>query len=607
MASHYFQIIKRVLATSVIIGLGGFASAEPMHGIAMYGEPALPADYTALPYVNPDAPKGGTYVQSEVGSFDSMHPFILKGRAPYGFRAFSFDTMLGRSYDEPFTLYGLLAETVETGPNREWVEFTLRPEARFHDGSPVTVEDVIWSYQTLGTLGHPLYHGAWKKVASIEPVGERGVRITFNVADNELPLLMGLRPVLKKADWEGLDFEESSMRVPIGSGPYIVENVDPGRSITLKRNPDYWGRDLPFNRGQHNFDELRYEWFGDGDVAFEAFRAGELSSNREFNVVKWNTSYDFPAVQSGEVVKRLIPHQRPSGMKGLVMNTRREIFKDWRVREAMILAFNYEFISEKLNDAGDPRICSYFCNSELGMKVGAPAEGATKALLTPFAADLPPGALEGYTFPQGNGSERNRRNIRKAMTLLNEAGWTVDDAGQLRNAEGAPFAFELLLQSGAAQPSNVADTYIQGLKRLGMQVEVSAIDRAQYKERSTDYDFDMTWYNRPLSMSPGNEQMLYWGAEGVEKPGTRNYMGMNSPAAEAVINAMLTAEGREDFLAAAHALDRVLTAGRYVIPVWYSPEARLAFKKQLHYNEDHLPIYGDWAGFQPDVWWWSEE
>ncbi|MBY6152822.1 extracellular solute-binding protein [Vannielia litorea] len=606
MAYHFFQAASRVCATLALVSLGGFAGAEPKHGIAMYGEPALPADFTALPYVNPDAPKGGEYVQSEIGSFDSMHPFILKGRSPWAWREFGFETLMGRSQDEPFTLYGLLAETVETGPNREWVEFTLRPEARFNDGSPVTVEDVMWSYETLGTLGHPRYHTAWKKVAKMEQVGERGVRFTFNEADNELALLMGMRPIIKKADWEGIDFEEASMRVPVGSGPYVIENVDPGRSITMKRNPDWWGKDLPFNRGQHNFDTLRYEWFGDGDVAFEAFRAGELSYNRENNVAKWNSSYDFPAVQSGDVVKALIPHERPSGITGLVMNTRKPLFEDWRVREAMILAFNYEFISDKLNDGGDPRICSYFCNSELAMKPGA-AEGKVAELLAPFAADLPPGTIEGYELPVGDGSVRNRANVRAAMDLLNEAGWTVDDAGVLRNEAGDAFAFEILLQTGAPQPANIAELYVEGLKRLGMDVTIEAIDRAQYRERTDNYDFDMTWYTRPLSMSPGNEQTLYWGSAGVTEPGTRNWMGMNSPAAEAMIRAMLETEDREVFLAAVHGLDRVLTAGRYVIPIWYSPEARLAFKKEMKYNAEHLPVYGDWAGFLPDVWWWQAE
>lgn len=606
MAYDNFRNFRRLLAVTALVSAGGFAFAEPKHGIAMYGEPALPADFKALPYVNPDAPKGGEYVQSEIGSFDSMHPFILKGRAPYAWRQYGFESLMGRSYDEPFTLYGLLAETVETGPNREWVEFQLRPEARFHDGSPVTVEDVIWSYETLGTLGHPRYHTAWKKVEKIEAVGERGVRITFNEADNELALLMGMRPILKKDDWQDIPFEEASMRIPVGTGPYIIDNVDPGRSITLKRDPDYWGKDVPFNRGQNNFDTLRYEWFGDGDVAFEAFRAGELSYNREFNVAKWNSSYNFPAVQSGDVKKALIPHQRPSGMTGLVMNTRKQLFADWRVREAMILAFNYEFIAEKLNDAGDPRICSYFCNSELAMEPGR-AEGKVAELLAPYAAKLPPGALEGYSFPKGDGSAANRGNIRAALKLLNEAGWKVDNAGVLRNQAGKAFAFEILLQSGAAQPANIADLYVEALKRLGMQVTISAIDRAQYSERSENYDFDMTWYSRPLSMSPGNEQILYFGSQGVVQPGTRNFMGMNVPAAEAMISAMLSAEKKEDFLAAVHGLDRVLTAGRYVVPIWYSPESRLAFKKQMHYREDHLPAYGDWAGFLPDVWWWEDD
>ena len=257
-------------------------SAEPAHGIAMYGEPALPPDFVSLPYVNPDAPKGGTIVFGEVGGFDSLNPHILKGRAPWAVQAHVFEGLMGRSWDEPFTLYGLLAESVETGPNREWVEFTLRPEARFSDGSPVTVEDVIWSFQTLGTKGHPRFAGAWSKVAKIEPAGERGVRITFNTPDRELPLIMGLRPIFKKAQWEGLDFAASSMIPPIGSGAYVIGTVDPGRSITLDRNPDYWGKDLPINRGVNNFDKIRYDYFVDKGVMFQAFVAGERRESHRY-------------------------------------------------------------------------------------------------------------------------------------------------------------------------------------------------------------------------------------------------------------------------------------------------------------------------------------
>ena len=587
---------------------GGFVNAAPSHGIAMYGEPALPPDFVSLPYVNPEAPKGGRIVLPEIGSFDSLNPFILKGRSVFGQRVYGYETLLGRNWDEPFSLYGLLAESVETGPNREWVEFTLRPEARFSDGSPVTVEDVIWSMQTLGTDGHPRYQGAWKKVAAAEQTGPRSVRFSFNTEDRELPLILGLRPILKKQDFGGRPFSEVSDVVPTGSGPYVIGDFEFGRYMNLRKDPDWWGADLPFNRGQHNFDEIRYEWYGDAGVAFEAFRAGALSSYRESNLSKWQTGYDFPAVHAGDVEMSLIPNQRPSGIRGLVMNTRRAPFDDWRVRDAMIHAFNFEFINNALTGGTEPRITSYFANSPLAMDHG-PASGKVRALLEPHAAELLPGALDGYDLPASDGSAANRKNVRSALKLLEDAGWTVQSDGVMRNAAGQPLAFDILLRSGgdALVPAadSVAKLFAEELKRIGVTANLVTVDSAQYQQRTDAYDFDMAFYTRTMSLSPGNEQLLYWGHEGVETPGTRNWMGMNSPAAEAMIAAMLAAESEEDFTAAVKALDRVLTTGRYVIPIWYSPDGRIAHWKAFRYPEGKTQIYGDWDGFQPDVWWYQ--
>lgn len=578
--------------------------AQTTHGIAMYGTPALPPDFVSLPYANPDAPKGGRIVFGESGGFDSLNPFILKGNAPAGVSALTVETLMGRSYGEPFALYGLLAESVETDQARSFVAFTLREGARFSDGSPVTPEDVLWSFETLGTKGSPRYAAAWAKIAKAEKTGPRTVRFTFNTADRELPLLLGLRPILKKAQWDGKDFTVSSLDPIIGSGPYVIGPFEPGRYISYVRNPDWWGADLPFNRGQHNFDEVRYDYFGDGGVVFEAFKAGDITSYREANPAAWTSNYAFPAVQSGDVVLAEIPHQRPSGIDGFVFNTRREIFADWRVREALIQAFNFEFINQTLTGGVQPRITSYFSNSVLGMTPGAPAEGREQALLAPFADSLLPGALEGYALPVSDGSEANRKGIREATRLLEEAGWTVQN-GVLTNAAGTPFAFDILLVQGADDMLSIANIFIEALRRLGISVTVTSVDSAQYKERTNAYDFDMTHYIRSLSLSPGNEQTLYWGSAGVTEPGTRNWMGMNSPAAEAMIKTLLTATDPEEFTAATRALDRVLTSGRYVVPIWYSDVSRIAHAKQLHYP-DRLPIYGDWLGFQPDVWWYKE-
>jgi len=603
MRSGFLGGLKGVAAALALVVTPGLAGAQS-HGIAMYGEPALPPDFVSLPYANPDAPKGGRIVFGESGGFDSLNPYIVNGIAPAGLTAHTVETLLGRSFDEPFTLYGLLAESVNTDEARTFVEFTLREGARFSDGSPVTVEDVIWSFETLGTKGQPRYAAAWNKIGKVEQTGERSVKFTFNTEDRELPLILGLRPILKKAQWEGKDFTLSTLEAPIGSGPYVVAEFEPGKFISYRKNPDWWGADLPFNRGQHNLDEIRYDYFGDGGVVFEAFKAGEITSWRETNPVKWEQQYDFPAVTSGDVVKSVIPHSRPSGIEGFVFNTRRGMFADWRVREALITAFNFELVNKTLNGGAQPRIQSYFSNSPLAMVPGAPAEGRVAELLEPFKAELLPGALEGYALPVGDGSEANRGAIRAATALLEEAGWTVQD-GVLKNAAGEPFAFEILITNGADDIINAATIYVEGLKRLGIEARVTTVDSAQYKERTTNYDFDMTHYIRSLSLSPGNEQTLYWGSAGVTEPGTRNWMGMNSPAAEAMIATMVAAADEAEFVAAVQALDRVLTTGRYVIPIWYSDVSRLAHRKELKYPE-RLPLYGDWPGFQPEVWWYQE-
>ncbi|WP_439110576.1 extracellular solute-binding protein [Lentibacter sp.] len=605
MKSVFFHAVAGIYVLfSALIGLSVSAQAEPQHGIAMYGDPALPPDFVSLPYVNPDAPKGGRITVGNTGGFDSLHPFIFKGSPPWQLRFLAYESLMARNWDEPFALYGLLAESIETGPNREWVEFTLRPEARFSDGSPVTLEDVLWSYEVLGAEGHPRYRGFMSQVESIAPTGPRSFRITFNTTNRELALIAGLRPILKKAQWEDHAFDRSGFDLaPIGSAAYVIGAYEPNRFLTLKRNPDYWARDLPIRRGAANLDEIRIEFFADDTVLKEAFKAGVLTAVREYNANKWDTAYDFPAMARGDVLKSEIPDGKPTGITGFVMNTRNPLFTDWRVREALILAFNFEFMNDVVTGGAQKRITSYFSGSELGMRHGA-AEGRVRELLTPFASGLPQGVLEGYALPVSDGTKRNRSNLRAAQTLLRDAGWSVE-AGILQNASGEAFRFKILLASGASELEAFANIYIQALERLGIKAEIESVDNAQYFARQNAFDFDMTDIRRGFSLSPGNEQMLYWGSAGIDTPGSRNLMGMNSPAAEAMITTMVGTDDKDEFIAATRALDRILTAGRYVIPTYAFGTSRIAHAKELKYPSK-VPINGDGYWFMPDVWWFEE-
>ncbi len=594
-------------AAGAIAGLlitANTALAEPQHGIAMYGDPALPPNFVSLPYANADAPKGGRIVTAEVGAYDSLNPYIQKGSVPWQLRFLIGESLMGRSLDEPFALYGVLAESIETGPNREWVEFTLNPAAQFSDGTPVTVEDVLWSFETLGTEGHGRYRSFWDQVESLTAVGDNKVRFEFNTDNRELALLAGLRPILKKAQWEDVDFTESGTDVvPITSGEYIIDDFEAGRFISLRRNPDYWGDDIPFRKGTGNLDEIRLEFFGDETAAFEAFKVGEVNSNREFNVAKWDSQYDFELLTNGDFVKSILPHARPSGMTGFVMNTRSAQFADWRVRDAMLHVFNFPFINDALTGGAQPRITSYWSNSPLGMSDG-PTTGRVKEFLDPFAADLLPGALEGYTLPTSDGSERNRAGTAAALAQMEAAGWSVQE-GVMADAGGNAFTFDILLKTGSSENAAIIDMFTQSLARIGVTPTIRTVDSAQYKEATDAFDFDMTYYRRGVSLSPGTEQYAYYGSEFANEPGTRNLMGVQSPAVDAMIERLLTSESQDDFVAAVKALDRVLTSGRYVIPIYQWNISRIAHAKELKYPET-LPIFGDWPGWQPDVWWYEE-
>ena len=601
MASYFFQSCRAVAAVSSLILCFGSAQAEPVHGISMYGTPALPQDFVSLPYANPDAPKGGAIVLGNTGGFDSLNPFVRKGTAPWQLAFFTHETLMGRSWDEPFALYGLLAESIDVAEDRSWVEFTLRPEARFADGTPVTPEDVIFSFDLLGSEGHPRYHGLRAQIEALEQTGPRNVRMTFNTENRELALLAGMRPILSKAQWDGRDFANAPLAdIPMGSGPYTVTDYQAGRQVTLTRNADYWGKDVPIRQGTHNIDQIKLDFYGDANVLFEGFKAGEISAIREFNAETWATQYDFPAVQRGDVVKSTFQHQKPSGMTGFVMNTRRAPFDDIRVREALIAAFNFEYINETLTGGSQPRITSYFSNSPLAMEPG-PANAEVAEMLAPFKDILPEGTIQGYALPVSDGSARNRAGIRAAMQALEDAGFTAQD-GTMRNNAGKPLSFAILLSKGSTENMAIAELYIQALKRLGIEATVDAVDDAQFVARNNAFDFDMAIFRRALSLSPGNEQRYYWGSEAADQPGSRNLMGVKSPAIDALIDRMVGAKSTQEFTTATRALDRVLTAGRYVIPFWQFTQDRIAHIAALKYP-DHVPLYGDGPNYMPEVWW----
>jgi peptide/nickel transport system substrate-binding protein len=552
-----------LIAAMVLLSMS--ASAEPRHGIAMHGEPALPPDFKHLPYANPDAPKGGQLRQAVTSSFDSVNPFIVKGSAAAGVRTYVFESLLGRNWAEPFSLYGLLAESIEVSDDRQTFTFRLRPEAKFSDGTPVTAADVVFSLETLRDKGRPNFRNSYAKITKIETPDERTIRFTQASGDRELPLIVGVMPVLSKAFWQGKDFAATTLDPIVGSGPYVIQSVKAGETLTYALNPDYWGKDLPLQRGLWNFDEVRFDYYRDANAAFEAFKSGLADVRIEGDPVRWNTGYDFPAVTEGKITLERIEQKTPAPASGFVFNTRRKLFEDPRVREALIMAFDFEWANANLFANAYRRTYGYFAGSELSSE-GRPVDAREKAILGEAAARLRPDFIDGsYRLPVSDGSGRDRKLLRKAVDLLAEAGWTVTDQG-LANAAGEPFTFTITVQT--RDHEKIALHYQRTLRTIGIKAEVRIVDSAQFAALQTSYDFDMipaTWFN---SLSPGNEQMLYFGSEGRTLEGTRNYPGIADPAVDAAITVMLDATSPEDFVAAVHAEDRLLVSGFYMVPLF---------------------------------------
>lgn len=582
----------------LLLAAAAHAGAEPRHGIAMHGEPKYPADFRHFDYVNPDAPKGGRIVFGRQGSFDSLNQMIVKGSAAPGAREYVHESLLARSQDEPFTLYGLLAESVETPADRSWVTFTLNPKARFSDGRPVTVDDVVFSLELLREKGRPLHRSYYSKVEKIERIGERGVKLFFKAdGDREIPLILGLMPVLPKHLVDPATFDQSSLAMPIGSGPYTFQSVEPGVSITLKRNPDYWGRDLPVNRGLYNFDEIRYEFYRDANSMFEAFKKGLFDVNAEADPGRWARDYQFPAAQDGRVATRTFETGTPAGMNALVFNTRRPIFADRRVREALTLLFDFEWINKNLYHGLYQRSQSYFDRSELSSH-GRPADAREKELLAAFPDAVIPEAMDGtLALPQSDGSGRDRDMRRRAVDLLKQAGYELGGDGKLASrATGLPLRFEMLAQS--RDQERLFLNYKASLSLVGIEVDIRQVDTAQFWNRKTNFEFDMIQNIWTASLSPGNEQSYRWSSSAAETEGSFNYAGVKSPAVDAMIAAMLAAKGREEFVSAVRALDRVLLSGAYVVPLFHLPGQWVAYWTRLRHPET-TPTYG----YQIDSWW----
>lgn len=570
------------------------AQAEIKTGLAMHGAPKYdPATAPHLDYTAPDAPKGGTLKQAVTGSFDTLNPFALKGKAAEGLDPLYYDRLMVRVWDEPFTLYPLIAERIDVPEDRSALTVFINPAARFHDGTPITADDVIFSFETLKEYGRPNMRRIYRLVDQIEKRDARTVYFHFGPGyDRETVMILGLMPVLSKTWWTGRDFDSTTLEPPLSSGPYKITDIEPGRRIIYERDPNYWATDLFTSRGQFNFDRMIFDYYRDDGVAFEAFKAGEFDLRREYDAGKWATVYDFPAATEGKIVKEALSHGRPERTRGLIFNTRRAPFDDIRVREALSLALDFDWLNKNLFHGQFKRITSIFPNASLAAS-GRPSVEEL-ALLEPFKTELPTAVFGPAWQPS---PAPLRQNLRRAVQLLKEAGWIVENGKRVKG--GQKLTFEILLRS--PQDEKVALAFTRNLERLGITTQIRVLDSAAYLDRMNNYDFDMTLYYWTNSLSPGSEQMLYWSCAAADTPAQWNFPGICSPAVDALAQGMADAQSYEDLTTYAHALDRVLMAGHYMIPLYYAGQDNIAHKAPLHHPET-IPLYGTVLET-----WWTEE
>ena len=572
--------------------------ANKMHGIAMHGLPMHGSDEKHLPYVNPDAPKGGVLRLGVYGSFDNLNRIAFKGSRAAGLGYIN-DTLMRRVWDEAFSLYGLIAEYAEMPEDRSSITFYINPKAKFHDGSPITREDVLFSLETFQNKGTPNQKKTYGKVIKTELVDQNGIKMIFvNNEDKELPLIIaGFLPIVPKKYYENIDVTKTFLDIPLGSGPYTIESLEPGRQIKYQRVKDYWAKDLLANKGQYNFDTLIYDYYKDSNVLLEAFKVGEYDYRREYNAKRWQSNYTFDAVDRGDVILQEMKNDRPTGMNALVMNSRKEIFNNPQVRLALSYAYDHEWINKALYNNAYTRTDSYFDNSPLASS-GLPSENELK-LLNPWKNQLPKEIFnQTYKPPVSDGSGMPRDNLRIAKKILEGEGWFVEDGKLMK--DGKEFAFEFLIVSPSVE--KIALAFQKTLEVLGITMSVRTVDSSQYQARMLNYDFDMIKASWNVSLSPGNEQQFYWGSEVGKKDGSKNYAGVNSPVVDSLIETLIGAKTREELTTAIHALDRVLLWGHYVIPLYHSNTDRIAYWNFLEFP-DEIPLYG----LVIESWWANSE
>ena len=566
----------------LLAALAGLAHAAPQHALTLYDEaPKYPASFKHFDYVNPDAPKGGTFRQAGFGGFDSLNPFISKG-VPADDIGMIYDTLMRQSLDEPFTEYGLVAGKIEKAPDNSWVRFYIRPEARFHDGHPMRADDVVFSFQTLMQSGSPLYRGYYADVADV--VAEDPLRVLFkfkHTNNRELPLILGQLQVLPKHWWQGRDFTKGNLDIPLGSGPYKVADVQAGRSIAYERVKDYWAKDLPINVGQYNFDRMTTDYYRDNTVALEALKAGQFDYWLEMSAKNWATAYNTPAVREKRLRREEILNGNPTGMQGFVFNLRRPIFQDPRVREALSLLLDFEWTNKQLFNGAYTRTDSYFENSEMAAK-GLP-NPAELAILEPLRGKIPDQAFSTpFSNPVSDASGMIRDQQRRAYKLLQDAGWRIEN-DKMVDTQGKPVSLEFLLAQ--TEFERVLLPFKRNLSDLGIDLQIRRVDVSQYINRLRSRDFDMIVGSFPQSTSPGNEQREYWSSSSADKPGSRNFMGLKDPAIDSLVESLINAESRQSLLDHTRALDRVLLWGHYVIPNWHIKTWRVAYWDHLGHPE----------------------